>query len=73
MAALERALRAQGCRQFRVRWHELDGGVLARIEVSPDEIVQVARPEVRNALVAKAKEAGFRWVTLDMLGYGSRR
>jgi uncharacterized protein len=71
VAALERAVREQGCRQFRVRWHELDGGVLARIEVSPDEIVHVAKPEVRAVLVEVAKEAGFRWVTLDMLGYGS--
>ena len=45
--------------------------MLARIEVSPDEIVHVAKPEVRAVLVEVAKEAGFRWVTLDMLGYGS--
>lgn len=67
VARVERALRALGLRQFRVRWHELDGGVLARIELDPSDIVLLA--ERRDAVVEAAKAAGFSWVTLDLVGY----
>lgn len=69
VARAERALRAQGLRQFRVRWHELPDGVLARIEVDPDDISALAAPEAREAITRACTEAGFRWVTLDLKGY----
>lgn len=71
VARAERALRAIGLRQFRVRWHELPDGVLARIEVEPDDISALAAPEAREAITRACTEAGFRWVTLDLKGYRS--
>jgi uncharacterized protein len=58
----ERALRALGFRELRVRHH----GDLARIELPADEI---ARAALRAEEVARAvREAGFRFVTLDLQG-----
>ena len=71
VARAERALRATGLRQFRVRWHELADGVLARIEVDPADIPALAAPEAREAITRACREAGFRWVTLDLMGYRS--
>lgn len=65
----ESALRAMGLRQFRVRWHEMDGGVLARVEVEPADIPRLLDGERRTELVTRLKEVGFRWVTLDLAGY----
>jgi uncharacterized protein len=67
----ESALRRLGLRQFRVRWHEVGGGVLARIELEPSDIVVLAAPGMRDRVVEACKEAGFRWVTLDLAGYKS--
>lgn len=69
VGAVESALRRAGLRQFRVRWHEVDGGVLARIELDPDDIPRLAAPGLREATFNACREAGFRWVTLDLAGY----
>jgi pyridinium-3,5-biscarboxylic acid mononucleotide sulfurtransferase len=76
VAQAERALRGLGFRQFRVRWHEIgdparDGGVLARIELDPADIPVLAAPAAREAITRVCREAGFRWVTLDLAGYRS--
>lgn len=71
VAAAERALRQAGFRQFRVRWHELGDDVLARIELDVSDIPRLAEPGVRDGVVAACRTAGFRWVTLDMVGYGA--
>jgi len=71
VARAERALRGLGFRQFRVRWHELEGGVLARIELDPADIPVLAAPAAREAITRVCREAGFRWVTLDLVGYRS--
>lgn len=71
VAAAESALRRLGLRQFRVRWHEIDGGVLARVEVDPSDIPVLAAPTARDELNRVCREAGFRWVTLDLQGYRS--
>lgn len=43
---------------------------LARIEVRESEdIERLARPEIREAAMKALKEAGFRWVALDLQGY----
>lgn len=72
---VESALRRLGLVQFRVRWHEVTTGdrtdVLARIELDPGDIAALAAPGTRDLLVATCREAGFRWVTLDLLGYRS--
>jgi uncharacterized protein len=65
IGGLERALRALGFRQVRVRYH----GDLARIELDPSELSRAAEPELRVAIVEAGKQAGFLYVTLDLLGY----
>lgn len=66
---LESHLRMLGLRQFRARWHELEGQPLARIEVDPAALPSLMAPGVRESIVEVAKAEGFRWVTLDLQGY----
>ncbi len=61
----EKFLREQGFRIFRVRHHE----EIARIEVAPEEMDRLLAAPMRNAVAAKLKELGFRYVTVDLLGY----
>lgn len=61
----ERFLRQNGFRVVRVRHHE----EIARIEVAPEEIGRLLDPELRARVTARLKELGFRYVTLDLLGY----
>jgi uncharacterized protein len=65
----ERALRREGFRQFRVRWHEVGDDILARIEVAPDEIERLTMPGIRQRIVTACLNAGFRWASVDLLGY----
>ncbi len=66
--AAEQYLRGLGYREFRVRLHE---GELARVEVPPEGLAKLAEPGVRDALVRRFKELGFRFVTLDLEGFRS--
>jgi len=66
--AAEAFLRELGYREFRVRLHE---GELARVEVPADELWRLADPVVRDDLVRRLKELGFRFVTLDLEGFRS--
>lgn len=59
-------LRGLGLRECRVRLHEHE---LARLEVSPAELPRLADPAVREPLVARLRELGFRYVTLDLEGF----
>ena len=68
--AVESHLRTIGVRQFRARWHEIDGDTMVRIEVGADEIAVLAEPGLRAGIVDVCRAEGFRWVTLDMTGYG---
>jgi uncharacterized protein len=61
----EEALRGLGFRQFRVRYHQ----EIARIELNPEEIPLILKPEVRQNLTEKIRACGFRYVTLDLEGY----
>jgi uncharacterized protein len=54
-------------REFRVRYH----GDLARIEVAQAEIDRLFDKPTRDAIVEKFKEAGFRYVSLDLQGFRS--
>lgn len=58
-------LREQGFLNYRVRYHH----DIARIEVAPDEISRLLEQELREQVVAACKQAGFLYVTLDLLGY----
>jgi uncharacterized protein len=49
----------------RVRYHD----ELARIELDPSDLPRAAQPEARAEIVAAGKRFGFRYVTLDLLGY----
>jgi pyridinium-3,5-biscarboxylic acid mononucleotide sulfurtransferase len=60
---LEESLRALGLRQIRVRYH----GEVARIEV--DRVEMERAFQIRDAIVAAGKAAGFAYVTLDLEGY----
>jgi len=70
-AALDRVEKAedflieQGFRQVRVRAH----GEIARIECSAEEVARLVEPRLREPLVQRLKELGFRFVTIDLEGY----
>lgn len=58
-------LKEQGFTQVRVRCHEITAGLLARIELLPEELPRLAPAECDAAL----REIGFRFVALDLGGY----
>ncbi|MDZ4200038.1 MAG: ATP-dependent sacrificial sulfur transferase LarE [Kiritimatiellia bacterium] len=60
----ESALRALGFSGCRVRAH----GDVARLEVPPDAIEHAAGP-IRLKIVEVVRQAGFRYVALDLAGY----
>jgi uncharacterized protein len=66
--AAEAYLRSLGLRDCRVRLHE---GELARVEVPASDLARFAEPEVRDDLVRRFKDWGFRFVTLDLEGLRS--
>jgi uncharacterized protein len=66
--AAEALLHSLGYRECRVRLHE---GELARIEVHAEDVHYLADPTVRDDLVRRLKELGFRFVTLDLEGFRS--
>jgi uncharacterized protein len=66
--AAEAYLHGLGYRECRVRLHE---GELARLEVPAADLARLADPAVREALTARFKELGFRYVTLDLEGFRS--
>jgi uncharacterized protein len=62
---LEAFLKEWGFAQVRVRHH----GELARIEVLPEQIAALAAADVRGAVAAAAREAGFGRASVDLEGY----
>lgn len=64
--AAESFLRDHGFRYFRVRFHD---AATARIEVGTGEIARMLDPVFRGEVVARLKDLGFVYVTLDMQGY----
>lgn len=65
VGAAEAFLRSLGLRQLRVRHH--DG--VARIEVEPGDMAGLV--EHRERIVARLKELGYQYVTLDLAGFRS--
>jgi len=61
----ERALRALGLRQVRVRHHDR----IARIEIDPAEFPRLLDDDYRARVVSSVREAGYLYVTLDLAGY----
>ncbi|HEY3176188.1 MAG TPA: ATP-dependent sacrificial sulfur transferase LarE [Candidatus Polarisedimenticolia bacterium] len=56
---------ARGFHQVRVRAH----GEIARIECRPEDLPRLVEPLLRATLAERFKEAGFRYVTVDLEGY----
>jgi uncharacterized protein len=56
-----------GLQQVRVRHH----GELARLEVEAHEIPRMAQPDIRERLVARLRDLGFLYITLDLAGFRS--
>jgi uncharacterized protein len=65
VGAVEDELRALKFRQFRVRHH----GNVARIEVLPEELGKMCEEPTRSRIVDVALEAGFQYVSADLVGY----
>lgn len=61
----EAALRKLGFSDFRVRHHDQ----VARLELNPDDLTRAV--DLREALDAAVKTAGFLYVTLDLAGFRS--
>lgn len=66
----EDLLHSMGFVQLRVRCHGANGE-LARIEVDANEIARLAEPALREEVVAKLTELGFKYVSLDLTGFRS--
>lgn len=65
VAAAEDYLRSLGLRQLRVRHHDS----IARIEVPATELPKLVNDGVREGIVARLREIGYLYVTLDLSGY----
>ena len=63
----EGGLRELGFRQLRVRHH----GDVARIEVPKTDIARLVDEETSRQVIARMKEAGFTYVTIDLEGFRS--
>ena len=61
----EKALKAEGFAQVRVRHHDL----MARIEVPATDLPRFFEGERNQRVVAALKEIGYQYVTLDLQGY----
>ena len=61
----EEVVRSLGFRVFRVRHHD----TMARLEIGRDEMARALDPAVAEALVARLKAIGYKYVTLDLQGY----
>jgi pyridinium-3,5-biscarboxylic acid mononucleotide sulfurtransferase len=66
--AAEQYLHDLGLRECRVRLHD---GELARVEVPVGDVARLVDGAVREGLVIRLKELGFRFVTLDLEGFRS--
>ena len=65
VAAAEEFLRGEGFRQYRVRHHD----TIARIELPPEDLPRAVQDDFRRRLVARLKEIGYKYVSLDLEGY----
>jgi len=63
----EEAIRALGFPVVRVRAHE----GIARIEVPKEDLPRIVEPAVAAKVARAVREAGFVYVTIDLLGYRS--
>jgi uncharacterized protein len=69
VGAAEKAVRALGFVNFRVRYHD----DVARLEVAAEELPRLLDPETRVTVSAAIKRAGFAFVALDLEPFRSGR
>ncbi len=62
----EEVLRSLGLKQYRVRVHNNE---LARIEVLPEDIEFTVREVSRRVITEKYRDLGFKYITIDLMGY----
>ena len=62
---LEKALKAAGFTQLRVRHH----GTVARLELLQSEMAHILEPSLREKMLEAGRTAGFTYVSLDLKGY----
>lgn len=65
--AAEACLAQLGFREFRVRHHEN----IARIELPRPDMLRVLREAIDQSIIARFKEIGYTYVTLDLQGFRS--
>jgi pyridinium-3,5-biscarboxylic acid mononucleotide sulfurtransferase len=65
--AAEAFVKSLGFRQFRVRHHDR----LARIELPPEDLGRLWENGRREAIVARFRELGYLYVTVDLQGFRS--
>ena len=65
IGAAEDFLISLGFPQMRVRMH----GNVARIEVAPARITEIAEPELREKIASRFRQIGFSYTALDLTGY----
>lgn len=63
--AAENFLRQFKFKQLRVRHHDK----IARIELTKEDMIRVVTTDIGDKIVAKFKELGYTYVTLDLQGY----
>lgn len=71
LAMIDRAeqfLRERGLGTLRVRYHK---GDMARVEVPLEALGRLCSDELREAVVRRFRELGFKYVTLDLEGFRS--
>jgi uncharacterized protein len=64
----EQLLRELGLSTVRVRYHHDD---LARLEVTVSDLPALCSGEVRERVISRLRELGFRYVTVDLEGFRS--
>lgn len=69
IGAAEKAVRALGFVNFRVRYHEQ----VARLEVAAEELPRLMEPATREAINTALKAQGFTFVALDLEPFRSGR
>ncbi len=65
----EQLLLDLGFHQVRVRIHGNENGLIARIEIMPEEFSRLISEEIRTQIYAYLKKLGFSYITLDLQGY----
>lgn len=67
IAAAERFLRDLGVQQVRVRTYD----TTARIEADAESVSMLAQSDVRARVIARLKDLGYEFITLDLEGFRS--